>query len=281
MNKITKYAGAALGVAMMLAGCGHAAEPVNSTVTPSADASASASATADAMAGGYVINAALAGTALPGDAQTAFDKVMESIDGATYEPIALLGTQVVSGTNYAVLCKVTPVVTDGTSDLAVVTVYADLNGNAEIMSAEPFDLATVAGVDNTYTVDPEMVGGFETNPTFTAQVEDEGTAEAFKAAEAEAAKGGDTYSYAAELGSQVVSGTNHVYLVMKDGDDADKACWAVLTAYEDLDGNVSLASIYELDPGAYTSYGEVVEGTYGADTGTTAEPTASASAEAK
>ena len=276
MKKYTKCTIAALGVAMLMTGCGHASEAAWPTVTPPAQSTDEAV----AVLGGYNVNAGLVGVALPGEAQAAFNKAMDAIEGATYDPIALLGTQVVSGTNYAILCRVTPIVTDGTSELAVVTVYADLNGNAEIMSAEPFDLTAVAGGNNTCTVDAEMAGGFETNPTFTAQVEDEGTAEVFNAAEAEAAKGGDTYSYAAELGSQVVSGTNHAYLVMKDGDDADKACWAVLTAYEDLDGNVSLTSIYELDPGAYTSYGEAVEGTYGADTDTTAEPTASASAEA-
>lgn len=276
MKKYTKCTIAALSVAMLMAGCGHASKVVESTVTPPAQTTDEAV----AVVGGYNINTGLAGVALPGEAQVAFDKAMDAIEGATYDPIAVLGTQVVSGTNYAILCRVTPIVTDGTSELAVVTVYEDLDGRAEILSAEPFDLATVAGTNNALTTGDEMAGSFETNTEFTAQPEDEDTARIFDTAEAEAAKSGDIYSFAAELGSQAANGENYAVLVLKDGDDSKKACWAVLTAYEGLDGNVSLLSVYELDPGAYTSHGEVVEGTYGADTDTTAEPTASASAEA-
>lgn len=276
MKKYTKCTIAALGVAMLMTGCGHASEAAWPTVTPPAQSADEAV----AVLGGYNVNAGLVGVALPGEAQAAFNKAMDAIEGATYDPIALLGTQVVSGTNYALLCRVTPIVTDGTSELAVVTVYEDLDGNAEILSAAPFDLATVAGTNNALTTDDEMVGGFETNTEFTAQSEDEDTAKIFDTAEAEAAKSGDIYSFAAELGWQAVNGENHAFLVLKDGDDSKQARWAVLTAYEGLDGNVSLLSVYELDPGAYASHGEAVEGTYGADTDTTAEPTASASAEA-
>lgn len=267
----------ALSAAMLLAGCGHAANDAQASASamPSAVSTAAASETADALVGGYVINSALTASALPNDAQKAFDKALEAIEGAEYDPIVLLGRQAVSGTNYAILCKVTPVVpnANSTSELAVVTVYEDLNGNAYILSAEEFDLAAVTGVDQAYSADPEMAGGFQTSTEFTAQTEDDAAAKVFDAAEAEAEKNGAHYTFVAELGEQVVGGTNYAFLALRDGDDQ---CWAVITAYENIDGAVSLGSVYEFDAGTFTSYGEVEEGTAGADTEVTPEASASA-----
>ena len=71
---------------------------------------------------------------LPEDAQTAFDKALEQLDGAVYTPVALLSTQVVAGKNYCILCQITPVVPDPVPTWALVYIYADLQGNAEIMN---------------------------------------------------------------------------------------------------------------------------------------------------
>ena len=67
---------------------------------------------------------------LHSDAQAAFDKATEGRD--EYIPVALLSRQVVAGTNYCILCQITPVVPDATSTWALVYIYADLDGNAEI-----------------------------------------------------------------------------------------------------------------------------------------------------
>ena len=110
-------------------------------------AASTASASADAVSSGYKINSDLAKAALPADAQAAFDKALDGLTGADYDPIVLLGTQAVSGTNYSILCKVTPVVPDAGSELDVVTVYADLDSNAQILSTEKLDLMHIANID--------------------------------------------------------------------------------------------------------------------------------------
>lgn len=91
------------------------------------------SATAETMAGGWSPVVQEAGK-LPEDAQAAFDKALEKSDGATYIPVALLSTQVVAGTNYCILCQITPAVPDSVPTWALVYIYADLQGNAEIMN---------------------------------------------------------------------------------------------------------------------------------------------------
>ena len=70
--------------------------------------------------------------ALPDDAQEAFDKVKESLDDGEYTPVSLMATQVVAGTNYCILCQITPSDPDAGSKWALVYIYADLQGNAEV-----------------------------------------------------------------------------------------------------------------------------------------------------
>lgn len=88
---------------------------------------------AEPMVGGWQ-NVPHEAAELPEDAQAAFDKALEGLVGAKYVPVALMSTQVVAGMNYCILCQITPVVPDAASTWALVYIYADLQGNAEIMN---------------------------------------------------------------------------------------------------------------------------------------------------
>ena len=85
------------------------------------------------MTGGWEIVPA-EGAVLPHEAVAALEKALEKMDGASYVPVTLMATQIVAGTNYCILCQVTPVVPDTKPAWALVYVYADLEGNAEIMN---------------------------------------------------------------------------------------------------------------------------------------------------
>lgn len=69
---------------------------------------------------------------LPDDVQAAFDEAFEGFAGSNVEPMALLGTQVVSGIRYAILCDVTPMILDPVSSVQVVTIYSDATGDSSI-----------------------------------------------------------------------------------------------------------------------------------------------------
>lgn len=90
-----------------------------------------ASAVAEPLLGGWE-NVQHEAAELPEDAQAAFDKALDGLVGANYVPVALLSTQVVAGMNYCILCQITPVVPDAVPTWALVYIYADLQGNAEI-----------------------------------------------------------------------------------------------------------------------------------------------------
>lgn len=68
------------------------------------------------------------------EALAAFCKATECLVGVEYVPVALLSTQVVSGTNYRILCEATVVYPGAEMHYAVMDVYESLEGNANILS---------------------------------------------------------------------------------------------------------------------------------------------------
>ncbi|MBQ8963256.1 MAG: hypothetical protein IJ089_05610 [Clostridia bacterium] len=86
---------------------------------------------AEPSTGGWE-NAPQEAVELPAEAQAAFDKATDGLDGARYIPAALLSTQVVAGMNYCILCQVIPETAGAAPSWALVYIYADLRGNAEI-----------------------------------------------------------------------------------------------------------------------------------------------------
>ncbi|MCR5264422.1 MAG: hypothetical protein K6D94_11135, partial [Clostridiales bacterium] len=86
------------------------------------------------------------------DQKAAFDKAMDGLVGVDYIPVAVLAQQVVSGTNYLFLCRSTVVVPDALEKFSFVTVYADLEGGAEVTDIVSTEIMT--------RIDPEEDGGW-------------------------------------------------------------------------------------------------------------------------
>lgn len=93
------------------------------------------------VAGGWTVNSELPNM-LDDQTNAYFTKVSEELTGMAYEPVCVLGTQVVAGTNYAVLAKGTVVVPDARPNLYVVIMYVDLEGNVTFTSSCVIDLAS-------------------------------------------------------------------------------------------------------------------------------------------
>ena len=84
-------------------------------------------------------------TEITDDIRKVMEKATETLTGAVYEPVAYIGSQVVAGTNHAILCKSTPSVAElnGATTYVLVYVYEDLQGNCEI--TETTDIELTAG----------------------------------------------------------------------------------------------------------------------------------------
>ncbi len=91
------------------------------------------------LAGGWHTPSELTSIPLPDDAKTAFKNASLGFSGNNIESMALLGTQVVAGMNYAVLCRVTPDVENAVSTVQVIIIYSDPQKSASITSFSPVD----------------------------------------------------------------------------------------------------------------------------------------------
>lgn len=76
------------------------------------------------------------GCKLPEAVKTAYTAVKQELEGSEYEPLVCLGSQVVAGLNYAILCK--DVTDEGSASLSVIIVYAGVNGENRIVSVSEF-----------------------------------------------------------------------------------------------------------------------------------------------
>ena len=131
--------------------------------------------------------------ALTQESQEAFDKAMEGFVGVDYTPLALLGTQLVSGTNYCFLCEATVVYPGAQPYYAIVSVYEDLQGQAEIRNIVAMDLGKIEESGTIEDSQPDgapLLGGWQIDRDSYLEVP-EGVM---------------------HLASQVAAGSNHVVL---------------------------------------------------------------------
>lgn len=226
----------ALLVLLMLVGCSAKEEPeveeptIEDPVGP-----------VGPVAGGWTIN-----TELPEMNDAIFDKARQGIDGASYSPLFILGTQVVAGTNYQYLCYSKAVVPNAEASFKVVTVYKGLGEEPEIqiLNIADFEVTDFTG-EQGETTPAGMMGGFtevEELPNFLSEEENAVFEKAFEGLD------GVGYTPVAKLASQVVAGTNYAFLAMGKTMSAEPTTHLyVVNVYADLDGNATVNNICGLN----------------------------------
>ena len=80
-------------------------------------------------------------TEIPTEALDALNAALEELVGCVYKPIALLGTQIVAGTNYCFLCETTVVAPDAQPSYALVYVFDGLSGEHEILRVQEIEFS--------------------------------------------------------------------------------------------------------------------------------------------
>lgn len=94
------------------------------------------------IVGGWAVPEDAVGSPIPKEARTAFNKAAEPLKEKEIEPLALLGTQVVAGTNYAFICKSKGTSHEQGPQIQIVVVYEDLEENGTITNTCTFDPAS-------------------------------------------------------------------------------------------------------------------------------------------
>ena len=139
-----------------------APNPTESGVT--AEEKEKAQNNSDALVGAYNTNLVSFSLKDNPDAMNAFEAAFPNGYNYThYEPIALLGTQVVSGTNYLYLCKSTWTDYQENVSFVLLQIYQDLSGKSEVMGSAilfPTEESREEGedyIDNTGSYLPENI----------------------------------------------------------------------------------------------------------------------------
>lgn len=78
-------------------------------------------------------------TELPAEVQDAYDKTVTQLIGANYKPIMYIGKQIVHGTNYYVLCSMTPIYPGATPKAVVVGIN---------VAEDKYTIASIEGIDS-------------------------------------------------------------------------------------------------------------------------------------
>ena len=174
-----------------------------------------------------------------------FDSAIETFD-VSYTPIAIIGTQVVAGTNYAYLCRTAD---DGA--WAIVVVYVNLDGEAQVTNIADFDIDTLEVYEGVNPSFPGLAGGWTIQRSRTTELEPDEAAAAF--GQAMDGYEGLEVTPIATLGTQLVSGTNYLILCSGTPDDANVNDLYLVQVYAPLSGDAELTSIDTLPLTPYVS----------------------------
>lgn len=131
MNKIYKMLGSMIlagGIGFGMTAAGEAAAGAQVQTVPAAAP----------ILGGWTVTEGT--TRIDRHTRKVFLQALDGLTGCDYEPVALLGRQVVAGTNYCLLCRLTPVVPNAKAHWGLVYIYEDLQGKAKLTHVEDLEL---------------------------------------------------------------------------------------------------------------------------------------------
>ena len=161
-----------------------------------------------------------------------FDKAMEKLVGVKYEPIAYLASQIVSGTNHCFLCKATVVRPGAAPTYTLVYIYENLSRECTILNIENLDLPGKSGTLGGFTVAED--------PTITPEI-------ASALDKASKTKLGASYEPVANIGSQVINGTNHVVLCKVTATaPGAQSSFALVQVAEMVNGECSIGDVKDI-----------------------------------
>lgn len=179
-----------------------------------------------------------------------FNKAVEGLDGVGYEAVDVIAAQVVSGMNYAYLCKAAPIVAAPAPYWAVATVNKDVDGNVKLLGIKEIDPAGVKTQENPDEVAPGSWTASYTEGDKAASVPD-----SVKAALENI--DGIALSAEAVLGTQVVAGTNYRILAYGTLQTVSAPMYLyVAEVYQSLEGSASLSNLSVFNLSAYISDAE-------------------------
>lgn len=193
---------------------------------------------------GWKTNTDFGNVEMPYDAVDALNLALADYSDAFYIPVAYLGRQATSCTNYAFLCTFKPKTPGADVSLCVIKVHSDTNGNAEVISIDP---VTVGNTDSKKTdfIPEDITSGYNVLEASEAILIDE-VKHAFESAITSLF--GVAYEPVALLGTQQTEGFNYEILCKAATISAEPAsALAVVYVYASPDGTSEVTAITGFD----------------------------------
>ena len=205
----------------------------------------------DTETGAWTISDQKAETVLPNDVNRAFDKAIKDYKEGELAPVAYVGSQVVAGMNYMILCRATDKEKKETS-YQMVVIYADIDGNAELTSHKDFDFSKYTDKEGVKEQE-NLSGGWTAAAEATGTEIPKDVKKAYEKATATIDWKWSSVKPLTYLGSQVVAGTNYAILCKGEiSSEKEADSILVITVYEDLDGNAEVTNTCTLDLSEFT-----------------------------
>lgn len=186
------------------------------------------------IVGGWDIDVPLKQLEIPTNAKEAFDKATNNYTKMTLTPISLIGTQVVSGTNYMYLCKGED---SNSTKWVLVTIHRDTSNNAEIKNVKYLNLNDYVNINNELK-STQTLGGWSVYKDIKSNLDTNIQTIFDKAVENNESM---LYIPITLLGEQIVAGTNYAILSLGQSlQNPNLYSMNILTIYSELDGNATL-----------------------------------------
>jgi len=171
-------------------------------------------------------------------AANALDKAQEELIGADYRAVALIATQVVNGTNYAIVCAITPVVPDAVPSYQLVYVHESLDGACSIVEIQELNCAEEL---------EETTGSWTVYADAEVLVPEEAADALVKAQQSLL---GAEYKAVAVTATQLVSGMNYEMLcAITPVVPGAEATYAMVRVYAALDGTCTITQVTDIAVG--------------------------------
>lgn len=231
MKKSIRFTSAAMA-ALIAMSCATFSAFADDTSVPTDD-----SGYTEFLAGSWEVNTGSTSISKNAAAKAAFKKATAELLGVSYQPIAVLGTQVVAGTKYAILCKATPVIPDAAPDITIMYIYENVDGTVDIDGFHTI----ISGGDK---------GGFKANTgKFTIKnKKNKAVYSAYKKAMKELV--GVDYKPVLYLGSQNKYGSNYMILCRSQAVYPNAPYeWSLVTVSKSAKGKVKLGDVQTLELG--------------------------------
>ena len=196
--------------------------------------------------GDWELNEEVPGTVLTDNQRALFEKAAKRLKGVELEPVAVIGEQIVAGTNSAYLCHMSGEQTGGQTVWGVAVVYKNLEGEAMVSAVREVDLADLRLTEPT---DAAILGGWKAPETTAADTLPQKAQTAFDVATENRS---ERLIPVALLGTRELEDTDYCILCVGDAASINDAAFAV-TISQDAQNVVRVSATEPLDMPYYTT----------------------------